>query len=128
MIVVDTSALMAIVLNERQADDCAYVLESEDRLLISAGTAAEVLIVAGRRNVRDEVNQLINGLGFEIISVTSASARRIVEVYDRWGKGVHPAALNYGDCFAFELAKELNCRLLYAGDDFTRTDIQSALC
>jgi ribonuclease VapC len=127
MIAVDTSALMAIVLNEPKADDCAAVLEAEDRLLISAGTVAEVLIVAGRHNVRDEVNQLINGLGFEIVSVTAASARRIAEAYDKWGKDVHPAALNYGDCFAFEVAKEYSCRLLYVGEDFTQTDIESAL-
>lgn len=84
---VDTSALMAIVLNEPQADDCAVTLETEDRLLISAGTVAEILIVAGCRNVRDEVDRLIEGLGFEIVSVTSASARRIALAYDKWGRG-----------------------------------------
>lgn len=124
---VDTSALMAIVLNEPQADDCAVTLETEDRLLISAGTVAEILIVAGRRNVRDEVDRLIEGLGFEIVSVTSASARRIALAYDKWGKGIHPAGLNYGDCFAYDVAKEYGCRLLYVGDDFARTDIQGVL-
>lgn len=127
MMAVDTSALMAIVLNEPQADDCAVTLETEDRLLISAGTVAEILIVAGRRNVRDEVDRLIEGLGFEIVSVTSASARRIALAYDKWGKGIHPAGLNYGDCFAYDVAKEYGCRLLYVGDDFARTDIQGVL-
>ncbi|MDT3379491.1 type II toxin-antitoxin system VapC family toxin [Labrys neptuniae] len=127
MMAVDTSALMAIVLNEPQADDCAVTLETEDRLLISAGTVAEILIVAGCRNVRDEVDRLIEGLGFEIVSVTSASARRIALAYDKWGKGIHPAGLNYGDCFAYDVAKEYSCRLLYVGDDFARTDIQGVL-
>lgn len=127
MIAVDTSALMAIVLNEPKADACAAAIEAENRLLISAGTVAEALIVAGRRNVCDEVAQLIDGLGFEIISVTPASAKRIAEAYEQWGKGVHPAALNFGDCFAYEVAKEHDCPLLYVGEDFSQTDIEGAL-
>lgn len=126
MIAVDTSALMAIVLNEPEADSCTAVLEAEDRLLISAGTVAEALIVAARRNVGDEMAQLIDGLGFEIVSVAHASARRIAEAYEKWGKGVHPAALNFGDCFAYAVAKEHGCRLLYVGEDFARTDIEGA--
>lgn len=127
MIAVDTSALMAIVLNEPEADACAAALEAEDDLLISAGTAAEALIVAGRRNVGEEMGRLIEGLGFEVVSITMASARRLVEAYAQWGKGVHPASLNFGDCFAYEVAKEHDCRLLYVGEDFARTDIESAL-
>ena len=127
MIAVDTSALMAIMLNEPRADACAAALEAEDRLLISAGTVAEALIVAGRRNVGEEVTQLIDGLGLEIVSVTPASARRIAEAYEKWGKGVHPAALNFGDCFAYEVAKEHGCPLLYVGEDFSQTDIEGVL-
>ncbi len=127
MIAVDTSALMAIVLNEPMADACAAALEAEDRLLISAGTVAEALIVAGRRKVGEEVARLIDGLGFEIVSVTPASARRIAEAYQKWGKGVHPATLNFGDCFAYEVAKEHGCALLYVGADFSRTDIDGVL-
>ncbi|MCL6710282.1 type II toxin-antitoxin system VapC family toxin [Pseudomonas sp. R2.Fl] len=126
MIAIDTSAMMAIVLNEPEADACAAILEREDRLLISAGTVAELLIVAARRNVAEEVERLIDGLGFEIIPVTSASARSVAGVYGVWGKGVHTAALNFGDCFAYAVAKEYGCPLLYVGDDFTRTDIASA--
>lgn len=127
MIAVDTSALMAIVLNEPDADACAAALEAEDHLLISAGSVAEALIVAARRNVGEDVAQLIEGLGFEIVSVTAASARRIAEAYDKWGKGIHPAALNFGDCFAYEVAKEHGCRLLYVGEDFSLTDIEGVL-
>jgi ribonuclease VapC len=127
MMVVDTSALMAIVLNEAEADTCAAALEAEDDLLISAGTVAEALIVSARRNVDDEMERLIEGLGFDIVSITPASARRIAQAYAKWGKGVHPAALNLGDCFAYEVAKEHACRLLYVGDDFTQTDVESAL-
>lgn len=125
--VVDTSALMAIVLNEPEADACAAALEAEDELLISAGTVAEALIVAARRNVGQEMERLIDGVGLEIVSITPASARRIAQAYEQWGKGVHPAALNFGDCFAYEVAKEHACRLLYVGDDFAQTDIERAL-
>ena len=127
MIAVDTSALMAIVLNESSADACMAALEAEDDLLISAGTVAEALIVSARRNVGNEVSSLIDGLGFEIVTVTPAAARRIALAYTQWGKGVNPAALNFGDCFAYEVAKEHACRLLYVGDDFSKTDIEGVL-
>lgn len=124
MIAVDTSALMAIVLNEAEADACMAVLEAEDELLISAGTVAEALIVARRRNVGEEMERLIDGLGFEVVAVTPASARRIAQASESWGKGMHPAALNFGECFAYKVAKEHACRLLYIGEDFTKTDIE----
>ncbi|MFC5386857.1 type II toxin-antitoxin system VapC family toxin [Aquamicrobium segne] len=127
MIAVDTSALMAIVLDEPQAEACMSAIEQADELLISAGTVAEALIVAGRRNVGPEVAEMISGLGFEIVSVTAASARRVADAYARWGKGIHPASLNYGDCFAYEVAVEHDCPLLYVGDDFTQTDVKSVL-
>jgi len=127
MIAVDTSALMAIVLGDAEADACIAALEAEDQVLISAGTVAEALIVSARRNVAAEVESIIDALGFEIVSVTPAAARRIARAYERWGKGLNPAALNFGDCFAYEVAKEHGCRLLYVGDDFARTDIESAL-
>ncbi len=127
MMAVDTSALMAVVLNDPQADACVTVLEIEDGLLISAGTVAEALVVAGRRHVGAEMERLIDGLGFEIVSVTAASARRVARAYGRWGNGVHPAALNFGDCFAYELASTQGCPLLYVGEDFRKTDVRAAL-
>ena len=127
MIAVDTSALMAIVLDEPEADGCIAALETEDDLLISAGTVAEALIVAARRSVGTEMASLIDGLGFEVVSVTPAAARRVAEAYERWGKGLSPAPLNLGDCFAYEVAKEHACRLLYVGDDFSKTDIAGVL-
>jgi ribonuclease VapC len=127
LIAVDTSALLAVVLGEEQASACIGVLETEVELLISAGTVAEALIVAARRNVTEEIVGLIDGLGFDVVTVTPAAARRIAEAYERWGKGVHPAGLNFGDCFAYEVAKEHSCRLLFVGDDFSKTDLESAL-
>ena len=127
MIAVDTSALMAIVLDEAEADACIAALETEDNVLISAGTIAEALIVAARRNVGDEVASLIDGLGFNAVAVTPASARRMAQAYGRWGKGNHAAGLNFGDCFAYEVAREHDCPLLYVGGDFARTDVKGVL-
>src|SRR5947209_20317365 len=111
MIALDTSALMAVVLDEPEADACIGVLQAENTVLISAATVAETLIVSARRNVGEEAATLIDGLGLEIVSVTPATARRIAGIYAQWGKGVHPAALNYGDCFVYAVAKERDCTL-----------------
>jgi ribonuclease VapC len=126
VIAVDTSALMAIVLGEHVSNACMDVLEAETEVLISAGTAAEALIVAGRRNVAEEMTRLIEDLHLTVVPVSAAAWRRIAQAYAQWGKGIHPAGLNFGDCFAYALAKEQGCPLLYVGDDFARTDLTSA--
>lgn len=127
MIAVDTSALIAVILGEPEADACIGVLEAESEIVISAGTVAEALIVAEHRNVVDEMARLIDGLGFDIVSVTAASARRIATAHRRWGRSVHPASLNFGDCFSYEVAKQHACPLLFVGNDFSKTDLVSAL-
>jgi len=127
MIAVDTSAVMAIVLGEEQADACIKILETETEVVISAGTLAELLIVATMRNLGEEVASLVDGLGFEVVPVTAASARRIAAAYANWGKGAHPAGLNFGDCFSYEVAKQQSCSLLYVGDDFSKTDVEGLL-
>ena len=127
MIAVDTSALMSIILDEPQAASCIAALEVEEEILVSAGTVAEALIVSGRRNVGGEMTSLIDGLGFDIVPITQAAARRIAEAYGRWGRGIHPAGLNLGACFAYEVAKEHGCLLLYIGEDFSKTDVESVL-
>ncbi len=120
---VDTSALMAIILDEHEAERCINAMASAEGLFIAAGTLAEALIVAERRGVGEEMTALLGGMGFEIIALTPAAARRVAQAYGQWGKGVHPAALNFGDCFAYEVAKEHGCPLLYVGDDFSKTDL-----
>lgn len=122
----DTSALIAIALGEADAVRCMNALEAADELLISAGTVAEALIVARRRNVGAEVASLIDGLGFRIVSLTPLGGRQVAQAYDRWGKGVHAAGLNLGDCFAYALALEHDCPLLFVGNDFSKTDLQAA--
>jgi ribonuclease VapC len=126
MIVVDTSALMAVALDEPAAEACSEVLALADEIVVSAGTLAETLIVAGRRNVGPAMERLIRGLGCQVVPVTEHDAFKVAEAYSQWGKGVHPAGLNYGDCFAYALARQRACPLLFVGDDFTKTDITRA--
>lgn len=123
MIVVDTSALMAIVLMESNADDCISVLADDTDALISAGTLAEALIVALRRGVSQELRSLLDGLAMTIVPVSEDHANGVATSYAKWGKGIHPAGLNFGDCFSYELAKAQGCDLLYVGNDFNQTDL-----
>ena len=127
MIVIDTSALMPIVLDEPTAPACIATIEMHDELLVSAGTMAECLIVATRRNVLAEMTQIFDGVGFDVVAVTPAMALHVAAAYGRWGKGIHVAGLNFGDCFAYELAVQRSCPLLYVGDDFAGTDVLSAI-
>lgn len=127
MIAVDTSAIMAILLNEPQSNACIDALEREDEIVMSAATLTETLIVAGRRNIGAEAGRLLDGLGIEVVPVTAAVARRVAEAYEVWGKGIHPAGLNFGDCFAYGVARDKGCPLLFVGDDFSRTDIAGVL-
>ncbi len=126
MIVVDTSALVAIILNEPAAPSCREVLRDSDDNLISAGTLAEARIVATGLGVRGEMDQLVSGTDLQVVDVTAATTDRVADAYRRWGKGFHLASLNFGDCFAYALAKERNCPLLYIGDHFAQTDIGAA--
>lgn len=126
-VALDTSALMAFLLDEGSAEGVAEVLASASGLVVSAGTMAEVLIVAERRGIGAEMSRLLSDLGVEVEPVTAAVARRVAEAYGRWGRGVDPAGLNFGDCFAYALAQERGLPLLYVGDDFSRTDLPAAL-
>ena len=125
-IAVDTSALIAVLTREPEGAACEERLHSDD-LVISAATVTEALIVAGRRGYGTQMGAFLDHWGLVVVDVTPAFARRAASVYDRWGKGVHPASLNYGDCFSYAVAELHDCPLLFIGDDFSRTDIRSAL-
>lgn len=126
-VVIDSSALMAVLLGEPGGLACATVLASEARLLISAGTLAEALVVAGNRRIGTEMATLVAEGGVEVVPMTAASAARVAEAYAAWGKGHHRAGLNLGDCFAYALAHETGYPLLYVGKDFARTDVTPAI-
>ena len=94
MIVVDTSALMAVALDEPVAKSCDEVMARADVIAISAGTLAEAMIVAARRDVGSAMERLIRGLGCQVVPVTEHDAFEVAEAYARWGRGVHPAGLS----------------------------------
>lgn len=124
MIAVDTSAVMAVLLGEDSAERIKQCL-SDEAICMSAGTLAELLIVAEARNVGEEAAQLIQAIGAEIVVVDGAAASGIRQAFLTWGKGRHKASLNFGDCFAYALAKSRGIPLLYVGKDFARTDISA---
>jgi ribonuclease VapC len=127
LIVIDTSAVMAILQSEPMGFACQDSLETADEVLISSGTLAEALIVGHRRGISAAVQALVDNFGFAVEPVTAQTARRVGLAHARWGKGVHPASLNFGDCFAYALASERDLPLLYVGGDFARTDIRSVI-
>lgn len=125
--VADTSALMAIALDEPEVERCDECLSRQKEVLISAGSLTEAFVVAARRNVTEALEVLLADLPYVVAPVTESLARQAGAAYVRWGKGFHPAGLNFGDCFAYALAKEQDCPLLFIGNDFSKTDIKSAL-
>lgn len=127
MIAVDSSALIAVVADEPMAVACGVVLLDEDDLIISAATLAETLIVAKRKRLEASLRTLLDGLRMDVVEVDADFAEIAAAAYERWGKGFHPAELNYGDSFSYALAEMYDCPLLFVGDDFARTDIRSAL-
>lgn len=126
MIVVDGSALFAVLLGEADAAKCEAALWSED-LVMSAGSYAEALIVAAGKDVFDVLKAFIDDLQPTILPLTPERARAAAEAYRRWGKGFHGAKLNLADSFAYALAKELDAPLLFTGDDFGQTDVRAAI-
>lgn len=106
---------------------CREAIAKADRLAMSAGTLIETYIVALRKKRVSALNALLEGLQIEIVAVEGEKADHIRTVYERYGKGFHPARLNFGDCFAYALAETRDCPLLYVGNDFTRTGIRPAL-
>lgn len=126
MIALDSSALIEVVARQPLADPCARLL-SRAELIISAATLAEALIVASRKRVLSELDDVLAALDLTVEEVDAEFAERAADAYRRWGKGFHPADLNYGDSFSYALAEMYGCPLLYVGNDFAQTDIQSAL-
>ena len=127
--VVDSSAVVAILLREPEARVFAECIGSQSDPVMSAASYVEVAIVARSRGQvgRALVDATLERVGIEVIPVSAAQARLAADAFARFGRGRHPARLNYGDCFVYALAKERNEPLLFKGSDFSRTDLASAL-
>jgi ribonuclease VapC len=127
LIVLDSSALMAVLLNEPQRDAITTLLSGERRLAMSAGTMVECFVVARRRGLADEMRAALDRLAPDVIPVDEAAARRMDAAFARFGRGAHPAGLNFGDMFAYDAAARTAAPLLYVGEDFAATDLRPAL-
>ena len=125
--IVDTSALVAILAAERVR--FLELLRSDPEVKISAVTLFEFGMVMDRWReplASRGVEPLLSLIEAEIVAVTADTARLARLAYTQFGKGFHPARLNFGDCFAYALAKETGEPLLFKGDDFSQTDVVSA--
>jgi ribonuclease VapC len=130
MIVVDTSALIAILDREPDAALYAEAIAEADSPLISAATLLELHIVMLNRHggrAGQIVDRLIQDAGFQIEHFTVQHLELAREAYARYGKGRNSAGLNYGDCFSYALAKATGLPLLFKGSDFSKTDLVAAL-
>jgi ribonuclease VapC len=124
--VIDTSAIVAILGMEPESARLAQAIEADPNRLISAATVVETgLVVESRYGAAGgrELDLLIAKAGFSIESVSVDHADIAREAWRRFGKGRHSANLNFGDCFSYALAKGTGEPLLFNGDDFTLTDI-----
>jgi ribonuclease VapC len=124
--IVDTSALIGIVLGEPEERAFKAKLESENAK-ISAGTLIETRIVAARLRIRPEIAGLIATYEIATVPVDQRQSDLAAAAFERYGKGRHAAGLNFGDLFAYALAKALDEPLLFKGDDFARTDVKRAI-
>ena len=126
--VVDTSALIAILFDEPEKPAFASAIDAAADPKVSAVTRVEAMMVYLGRRQSDpaDVIALVDILGLKTIDVDRAQADNALDAFTRFGKGRHPARLNLGDCFAYALAATLNEPLLFKGGDFLKTDIVPA--
>ncbi len=127
--IVDTSALIAIMRHEPERDRFLEALR-HGNLRMSAVTLFELGIVvdgAGVEEASARLDRWVETLGIEVVAVDADRARAARAAYAKFGKGRHPARLNFGDCFAYALAKETAEPLLYKGEDFAQTDVEAAV-
>jgi ribonuclease VapC len=128
--VIDTSAIVAVLFDEPDHRLYDEAIERADVRLVSAVTRVELcFVIEGRKGDagRERLERFFRFTGTDIVAVTPQQAEIAVDAFRRFGRGRHPAALNIGDCFSYALATATGDTLLFKGDDFARTDIRPAL-
>jgi ribonuclease VapC len=129
---VDTSAIVAIILDERDAPAFANALESAKRRLTSSAVRLETcMVLTGRLDIsplaaQDLFDDLVSQGEVGEIPIDERVGRLAVECFERYGKGRHPAQLNFGDCLSYACAKAHHAALLFKGEDFAQTDIEAS--
>ena len=124
--VIDTSALVAILLDEPERALLVAAIGAADARHLSVAGFVETSMVLFARSGPQAVRHLdrfLDRAGIEVEAVSAAQGRIAREAFERYGKGRHPAGLNFGDCFAYALAVERDEPLLFKGDDFAKTDV-----
>ena len=127
--VIDSSALVAILGGEAERRTFIDLIEAADSRLMSTASFVEVSIIIESRYGADGVRDLdlfLERAGVELAPVDEDQARQARRAFTRYGKGRHPAALNFGDCFSYALSVTLGEPLLFKGHDFTQTDVHRA--
>lgn len=126
--IIDTSALAAIVFREADRDSYRQAINQAPRRVISAATYVELSIVVDSRHdpvLSRSLDDLLTSLGIEVADLTADQARIARSAHRDFGRGSgHPARLNLGDCFSYALAKQIDGPLLWKGDDFGHTDVR----
>lgn len=128
--VIDTSALLAILFNEPESNAFAREMENATRLIMSSASYLEAAMLIDRRldaAHRSKLDGIIAELEIHVEPVTFEQAKLARQAFEQFGKGRHPAALNYGDCFTYALAKATREPLLFKGNDFSKTDLPPAV-
>jgi ribonuclease VapC len=128
--ILDTSALVAVLFGEPEADAYTRLIHDADRCLISAGSFLELSIVIERLaglEVARQCDMFFRRAGIIVEPFTVEQAHIARQAFHDFGKGRHPAGLNFGDCFAYALTKVTGEPLLFKGKDFKKTDIVSAI-
>ena len=123
---IDSSALLAILLGESGAVDLVDQILEADTARVGAPTLVETAIVLSTRRGRpsmNEVTELIEELGVTIVPFDAIQMRAAADAFERFGRGRHKAALNFGDCLAYATAASARDSLLFVGQDFAKTDI-----
>lgn len=126
-LVVDSSAIIALLLNEPEAAAIEFALAECQPVVISAATLVEVSLVAESRLGPEGalgVDRIIRYSEMDVMPLTEDAAREAIDGWRRFGKGRHPAALNLGDCYTYGLVRSLDAALLCVGGDFAQTDIE----
>lgn len=128
--VIDSSALMAILRREPEEQEFRNAIKLASSRLLSASTRVEAGIVAlGRAGEAglEQMQALLEILKIETVPLSADHAQLAIDAFRHFGKGRHPAGLNFGDCFSYALAKATGEPLLFKGNDFSQTDIKRAL-
>jgi len=128
--VIDSSAVLAILLEEPETADFLAAIEADGTRLMSAASVAEAGIVLEQRlgyEAGRDLDDLIREAGIEIVPVDAEQSHLARRAFRLYGRGNHPAGLNFGDCFAYALAEARGQPLLFKGDDFSKTDIAPAV-